>query len=282
MKHLRQHIPTLICVLLAGAALLHGPIAQLPGYHDFADHSTAFGIPHFADVLSNIGFALFAIWGLRRVAFARSNPAIVHGWSGYMLFIVALFCTAFGSSYYHLAPDNARLIWDRIPIVLACSGLLAGVWGDAHKRNSANLATGLAIASIASVAWWVVTENAGAGDLRPYLLLQGLPILVIPLWQWIHDTPRADRWAFGGALILYVAAKVVELNDHQIAAMLGHLTGHTLKHLLATAAAALIVIRLVRRINAQGSQTAVMPQQPGMPAKLADRADTVAMSCPDD
>ena len=100
-----------------------------------------------------------------------------------------------------------------------------------------------------SVAWWYFTDLAGNGDLRPYLLLQGLPILLIPLWQWIYKAPVGDRLAFGGALALYVVAKLAELNDHEIAAVLGAATGHTLKHLLATVAAALIVGRLARRVK---------------------------------
>ena len=90
---------------------------------------------------------------------------------------------------------------------------------------------------------------SGAGDLRPYLLLQVLPILLIPLWQWIYRMPAADRLAFGGALAIYVVAKFAELGDHEIAAALGAVTGHTLKHLLATGAAALIVGRLVCRVQ---------------------------------
>ena len=61
--------------------------------------------------------------------------------------------------------------------------------------------------------------------------------------------PGADRLAFGAALAIYVLAKFAELNDHEIAAALGVVTGHTLKHLLATGAAALIVGRLVRRVS---------------------------------
>jgi hypothetical protein len=41
--------------------------------------------------------------------------------------------------------------------------------------------------------------------------------------------------------------KVAELYDHPIFGMLGVASGHTLKHLLATAAAALIVGCLIRR-----------------------------------
>ena len=140
-------------------------------------------------------------------------------------------------------------MWDRLPIALACGGLLAGVRGDACKRRSDVLAAVLAVFAIASVAWWHFTGQSGVGDLRPYLLLQALPIILIPLWQWLYNIPRAERWAFAGALLLYVIAKFAELYDHEIAAILGVITGHTLKHLLATAAAAGIVGSLIRRVK---------------------------------
>ncbi len=249
MKPLRCHLPLLVTGLLSLAALLHGPIAQPPGYHAFADQEVVFGIPHFADVLSNLGFALVALWGWAKLACASHHHALEQGWAGYRLFLIGLFFTAIGSSYYHLDPDNARLVWDRLPIALACGGLLAGVWGDTRHKNSSGFASWLALAAIVSVAWWYFTELSGTGDLRAYLLLQGLPILLIPLWQWIHGMPRPDRLAFGAALLLYVFAKFAELNDREIAAALGAVSGHTLKHLLATGAAALLVSRLVGRVQ---------------------------------
>lgn len=249
MKPLHHHLPLLATVLLTAAAVFHGPIAQPAGYHDFADQEVVCGIPHFADVMSNLGFALVAIWGWIKLAPASGHPDIRPGWAGYRLFLIGLFLTALGSSWYHLAPDNTRLVWDRLPIALACGGLLAGVLGDVRRGESRGLAAGLALIAVLSVAWWYFTDLSGAGDLRPYLLLQGLPILLIPLWQWIYKAPAADRLAFGAALALYVVAKFAELGDHEIAAALGAITGHTLKHLLATAAAALIVLRLVRRVQ---------------------------------
>ena len=80
--------------------------------------------------------------------------------------------------------------------------------------------------AIASVGWWRFTDLTGVGDLRPYLLLQALPIVLIPLWQALYDRPRGERWAFAGALLLYAIAKFAELHDHQIAASLGAITGH--------------------------------------------------------
>ena len=140
--------------MLIGAALWYGPIAQLPDYHRFADQQTLFGIPHFADVVSNIGFAMVALWGACTLPRASGHATLAHGWAGYRLFLIGLFLTALGSAYYHLAPDNARLVWDRLPIALACGGLLAGVWGDARKQSSAVLTAWLALLAIYSVAWW--------------------------------------------------------------------------------------------------------------------------------
>ncbi len=244
MKTARQHLPLAVVALLVGAALWHGPIPQLPNYHDFADQQSAYGIPHFADVASNLGFVLVAAWGAFTLPRASRSAALASGWAGYRLFLLGLFFTAFGSAYYHLAPDNTRLFWDRLPIALACGGLLAGVWGDTKGQSSAVLTAWLALLAIYSVVWWYITEQAGHGDLRPYLLLQALPMLLIPLWQWLRRSPAADRLSFGAALLLYAVAKAAELYDHQIAAVTGLISGHTIKHLLATAAAAVIVARL--------------------------------------
>ena len=241
-------LPLLITLVACGLLLAHGPIAQLPHYHEFADQSQFFGLPHAADVLSNIGFAVVGLWGWLRLRPNAEHPAISPSWYGYRLFLVGLMLTAVGSTFYHLAPDNARLVWDRLPIALACAGLLTAVRAETRPDIDAKSnAAWLALFAIVSVAWWYVTDRQGQGDLRPYLLLQTLPLVLIPLWQAIYRSPRGDRIAFGIALLLYVVAKAAELHDHQLLAALGWVSGHTLKHLLATAAAGMLVGRLVFR-----------------------------------
>ncbi len=192
-----KHSPTIITLGLIALLALHGRIAQPANYHDFADHSAVSGIPHAADVLSNLGFALVAIWGWLTLRPRRASEQLRAGWPGYRLFLIGLLLTAFGSAFYHLAPDNISLIWDRLPIALVCAGLIAGVRGDVKGSNSGLEAIVLALAAVASVAWWAITERQGAGDLRPYLLLQGLALILIPLWQAIYRAPRTDRIAFG-------------------------------------------------------------------------------------
>ncbi len=253
MNQLASRLPVPIVVLSIVALLIYGPIPQFADYHDFADQRALFGVPNAADVLSNVGFAIVGIWALARLWPARSDPGIAAGWPGYALFFVALILTAAGSSFYHWAPDNARLLWDRLPIALACAGLLAAVRAETHPgTHCAAWTSALATLAAASVAWWYFTDRNGTGDLRPYLLLQGLPLLLIPLWQTSAGSPTADRVALWSAIALYALAKVAELNDHAIFAGSQEISGHTVKHLLAIAASAIIAARLVARARGQG------------------------------
>ncbi len=243
-----NRLPLFITVGIAVLMLAYGVIEQPANYHDFADHSTWAGVPHAADVFSNVGFAVVGLWGWWQLSPRRTHPAICAGWFGYRLLLIGLILTAAGSAYYHLAPDDYRLLWDRLPIALACAGLLAGVRAETVARYDARSeAAVLALLAVVSVVWWYFTSLQGPGDLRPYLLLQLLPILLVPLWQALHGSDARDRLWFGAALAIYVVAKLAELNDHELLATAGLISGHTVKHLLATLAAALIVGRLVRR-----------------------------------
>ena len=95
------------------------------------------------------------------------------GRHGYRLFLVGWLITAAGSALYHVAPDNARLVWDRIPIALACAGLLAAVRAEClAEQGSLADSVLLGIFAVLSVGWWYVTGQRGSGDLRPYLLIQ--------------------------------------------------------------------------------------------------------------
>lgn len=226
-------IPSAVVAVAIVAVLLYGPIAQLADYHRFADTRVICGVPNAADVLSNLAFLAVGAWGLAR---AR----------GYRLFFIGLVLTSAGSAYYHLAPDNARLVFDRLPIAIACAGLLEGAYADTHAKCPRWLLPALAIFAVASVLWWSFTESRGVGDLRPYLLLQLAPLVLIPIWQALHGSPRRDRVAFGIAILLYVLAKVAELADHPIYQATGWVSGHTLKHLLAAAGAGVITAHLAR------------------------------------
>lgn len=246
-------LPAAVALGVVAALLAAGPLAQPADYHRFADRSILFGIPHAADVLSNIGFTLAGLWGwsgLRR----RSGALAGDAGFGYRLFLLGLIVTGPASAWYHLAPDDARLAWDRLAVSLACAGLLAGVRAEtAGTRFPRSETVGLAAFAVAGVLWWWLDNDGGDGDLRPYLLLQILPLLLIPLWQTLHRRPATERIVFAAALGLYVLAKLAELFDHELLAATAAVSGHTLKHLLATLAALLIVGVLRRRPAAQAA-----------------------------
>jgi len=243
--------PVGLVALAAVAMAVHGPIAQLDHYHEFADTRALLGLPNAGDVLSNAGFLLVGGWGLWALRDPARRHALRSAATGFTVFFAALVLTALGSAWYHLAPDNARLVWDRIPIVLACGGLIAGYYADTHDApNAIALNVALAIAAVASVAWWSFTDRSGIGDLRPYLLMQAAPLLLVPAWQALAGSPRSERIAFGLVIALYAAAKAAELGDRTIYEALGFISGHTLKHLLATAASALLAASIVRKSRA--------------------------------
>ena len=215
----RPNLALYMAGILILAMAAHGPIPQLDNYHNFADQRSLFGIAHAGDVLSNIGFLLVAAYGAWRMR--------GHFDASQAVFFGALALTAAGSTWYHLAPDNARLVWDRLPIALACAALLAG----AMPKQRLALPVLLAFGAL-SVWWW-----SFSGDLRPYLLIQLAPLVLIPLMQWQTAAPMAQRRAFGLAIALYVLAKLCEVGDQALFDALGFISGHTLKHLFATLAA---------------------------------------------
>lgn len=240
-----------ILVAIALAMLWHGPIPQLPDYHAFADRRTVSGIPNAADVLSNLAFLLAGAWGLASRA-VRSGAA----GDSYAAFCITLLLTACGSTWYHLAPDDGRLVWDRLPIALACATLLLATVDDTLGRLREWQRALVVVLAVASVLWWAWTARHGAGDLRPYLALQALPLLVPPLLQWSYRRPRRERLAFAVAIGGYVLAKCCELLDDPILQLTGTVSGHTLKHLFAAGAAAVIIAVRHRDGRAAGSMPA--------------------------
>lgn len=248
----------LLVFCVAMALLLHGPINQPANYHHFADQRNLFGIPHFMDVISNLPFLLVGAWGLR-YALLVPEPSTRRLWCA---FFFAVSCTCFGSAFYHWSPDNFGLMIDRLPIAWACAWLTCALLADRFDVRVARPVSLLLafVLSTLSVLYWHYSPQASAdlGDLRPYLTIQFLPLLLVPLC--VGFTARSGKafiisgkqWAV--VLGLYAIAKGFEVADHVLYAQLqGFLSGHTLKHLLAAAAAGYLAHALsVAKQNAEG------------------------------
>jgi hypothetical protein len=229
------------------------PLSQSQNYHQFADDRTFAGLPRALDVLSNIGFLIVGVLGLRYL-FANEPEKIftrpAERWPYFILFAgVALTCI--GSGFYHLQPDNARLVWDRLPMTVGFMGLMSAIICERISlKVGLSLMPILLVLGAFSVAYWYWTETRGAGDLRLYALVQFFPAVAIPLIMWLYPARYTGNRELGFAALLYVAAKLLEAADKPIYEVTRHIiSGHTLKH-LAAAWGVWWILRMLQRRRA--------------------------------
>jgi len=239
---LRRALPWTALVLVLVALAAAGPVHLPPHYHAFADQRGWGGIPHAADVLSNLAFLVVGLWGVQAVTRMPEMPSR----AGWLLFAGGVVAVAFGSSWYHLAPDDVRIVWDRIPIAVACAGLSGAVICERLQLLEIEANALVSVLATAATASVLAIDWLG-GDLRPYLVLQLIPLLVLPLLQWTHGAPRREILATLAAALLYLLAKLCELADASLFAQLQGLSGHTLKHLFSALACAALVATLAAR-----------------------------------
>jgi hypothetical protein len=226
-------------------------IPQPASYHLFADRRPLLGIPNFGDVASNLPFAVIGIWGLVFLGRCRSNRESRHFldprelWP-YAAVFAGLVLTAFGSSWYHLNPNNATLVWDRLPMTITFMGMVAAVIMERISLRLGLLLPVLLAIGLMSVLQWNWSEMRGAGDLRFYAAVQAWSALVILLALFFPARYTEGRY-LGFLVGFYALAKVLELFDKPIFAALRVVSGHTLKHLAAAAAGYSILLMVEKR-----------------------------------
>lgn len=242
-----------LALVIAAVLWVVPPIPQSLAYHRFADQRTLLGIPNALNVLSNLPFLFVGLAGCAFILRQPPYPAGRHFLTGaerwpWLIFFLGVAFTCVGSSWYHLAPDNARLVWDRLPMTLGFMSLFAVMIAERiDVRAGLRLLGPLLVAGLASVLYWHWTELRGAGDLRAYAAVQFFPLLAVPLILLLFPpryTAAADIWV---ALAWYGVAKLFEALDGQIYDLSAHIvSGHSLKH-LAAAGSAWYFLRMLRR-----------------------------------
>jgi hypothetical protein len=238
-------------VILVIVNFFLSPIPQPQWYHSFADQRGFLGVPNFGDVASNLAFAVFGVWGV--VFLARLTPQEMaerfddrrERWP-YVIFFVGVLLTAFGSGYYHLLPDNARLVWDRLPMTIAFMSLVSALIAERiNLRAGLWLLPVLLLVGAASVLQWYWSEVHGAGDLRFYGSVQAYAVVFLLLAMLFpaRYTGTKDLLIVAG---FYVLAKLLETFDKTVFGWGQVVSGHTLKH-LAAAMGGYWVLRMLQR-----------------------------------
>ena len=243
-----------LAALLAVLAL--PPIPQPQAYHNFADQRELFGVPHFFNVASNAALVLVGAAGLWFVlAVSRRGKwpdagVTAQSWqrTPYLVFFVGVLLTGFGSAWYHWSPDTGRLTWDRLSMTLIFMSFFAAAVGERVSARAARLGLApLLVLGLASVVLWQVGEQRGAGDLRLYGFVQFYTALMIPVIVLLFPSRYGGDRDVVQALGLYALAMLCDFLDARIFALWQIVSGHTLKHLLASAAA----YRVLRMLTAR-------------------------------
>lgn len=230
----------IVAAPLAWLLLLHGPIPQDPGYHVFADIRTCAGIPNFGNVATNLAFLLIGAAGLW---WCLRNPG-AGAQRSWMVFFLGVALVFIGSAYYHWAPNNDTLVWDRLPMTIAFMGLSAALVGEhAGERLGRMLLRPAVAVGIASVFWWHYSD-----DLRIYIWVQAAPLIAIPFVLALFPGRYTHRHYLLYGVAFYALAKVAEYYDRETYALTSFfVSGHSLKHLLAAGGPLFVYLMLRRR-----------------------------------
>ena len=257
-----------VLLMLAVAATMVAALIprwpQNPAYHAFADQRLLLGVPHFWNVVSNAAFALAGMFGLALWTRAdwRSRP----GRWGWLVVGAAAVLTGVGSAYYHVAPTNQTLYWDRLPMAVLFMGIFSIAIGERIRAPVGSLLLApMVLLGAASVEVWRQGELAGvgAGDLRFYGLVQYYPMVALALILLMYPARNSGGRRWWGMLGLYSGAKLAELSDAAVYGVsAGLLSGHVMKHVLG--GAALVVLFGCLRSAQAGS---VSPGGAGLPRK---------------
>ena len=218
------------------------PISQDPAYHNLADNRTILGINNFFDVVSNLPFLFTGLLGLFCIF---KNWGVRSSW-GWLILFISVICVSFGSSYYHLNPENKTLTWDRLPMAISFMALFVIVLAD-YVNNTLGkwLLIPMCLVGIFSVAYWHMID-----DLRMYAWVQfvsmALLLIIISVYKPTHLQTKYLIYAF----IFYTLSKLFEHFDKHIYELMNQfVSGHTIKHLFAAIATFFVYLLLKRQVT---------------------------------
>ncbi|WKB54882.1 hypothetical protein [Eleftheria terrae] len=211
-----------------------GPISET---RRGVDALSDLGAARALQVLAALNLFAAGLWGLlsaRRMALP------------WQLLFASLALSGPAAIYDGATSHDSSLLLAHVPGAWACVMLMCAFLAeriDERWQRWPLVLGALLLATASAVHWSVGQVTQGAGDLRGLLLVQLLPLLLIPagaLRLEGHCTSRAD-WRI--VLTLYALALLADACHERLAPWLGPWAGPTLKQALLTAAAAWLAQR---------------------------------------
>jgi hypothetical protein len=220
------YVTTLISVI---AILALSPITQSQDYHHFAEQRLINNIPHFGDVLSNLAFIVAGI--LLLVQSPKWNATELYPGQNVLFkyFAFSAIALGLGSGYYHWAPVDDTLLWDRATMVLGFAVIFYDScvrYGIFSNKDAIFNVAHTSIIFVGTVAFWGLL-----GRLEPYVFVQFFTMFALVVLA-IKNYKEVPSKHLFNMFIWYALAKLCENQDKLIFFSTGDLvSGHTLKHI---------------------------------------------------
>jgi hypothetical protein len=232
-----------MAVALAAGLLAWGPVVLSPGVLLHADTRTPGSIANVMTTLAGVVALSAGLWGWGAMQRSRWARDVQRPWS---YFFASASLSGLISCLHSLTAGNAAIV---IAHALAASSFSLVLLAFLAERVDARFGSrpvcigAIIAASLAAGTWWLDASAQGAGDLRALLLLEILPLLLIPAGA--LDLRGRYTTAFDWVLMLclYAITRVCDMADGPMLEWTGWIGGHTLTQLGTAAIAVWIALR---------------------------------------
>jgi hypothetical protein len=235
-----------MAVALAAGLLAWGPVMLAPDAQRYAHTRGLVSVANFMSMLAGLAMLLASLWAWRAVRRSRWTPSVQRPWSCF--FACASLSGAIGT-VHALPVGNASPAFMH---ALAVGGFSLMLLGFLAERVDARFGSWQAClgaifaASVATGAWWIDASAQGEGDVRALLLLEILPLLLLPAGaldlRGRHT--RAADWML--VLCIYAVARICGLADGAILEWAGWIRGHAVSQIATAAMASWVAWRCTR------------------------------------
>lgn len=228
----------LVSMTLAAAMglLAWGPIPMGGQVHQYADERAWLGVRGAANVWVNLAMFAVGAWGWRATRASRWPEQLRTPWQ---LFHLCAMLSAVASGLYHADAGDVLYVLAHVLTATGFVMLTLGMLAErVHSRLGSSAACALVLFGVAVVGLVVLVGHSHPSglDMRPLLLLEIIPLLVIPAGALSLPgrTTRAFDWIV--VLALYALARLMQIGDVLVFDLSGWISGHTLMHVMLTAA----------------------------------------------
>ncbi|KAH1109874.1 hypothetical protein GLYMA_04G051500v4 [Glycine max] len=223
-------------------------IPRSPKHHQFVDMRNLLdspGVPNTLNVMTNFPFLVVGVLGLvlalEEGVFNISSQGEVWTWA---LFYAGIAGVAFGSAYYHLKPDDHRVLWDTLPMMVAFSSLLSSL---VVERLGQRIGLCCMFALNLAAFLCVIYERI-YNDVRFCMMFQLTLPLAIPVIAVLYRSKytHSRYWFFSTGI--YLLAKFEGATDRKLYHVNNYIiSGHSLEHLCLALIPILLSVMLINR-----------------------------------